>query len=103
MPVKVQTNYRKYPAGIKQHLVERIRDRRFLPGMAEELASWLQTRPSAPDMREPPAGWHKKFSPFTVCGEGEFVKMLFTIYSPGAPRKGSVDLDRRKPPASADR
>jgi hypothetical protein len=78
--VKVQTNYRKYPAGIKQHLVERIRDGRFLPGMAEELASWLQTRPSAPDMREPPAGWHKKFSPFTVCGEGEFVKMLFTIY-----------------------
>jgi hypothetical protein len=27
------------------------------------------------------------------------VKTLFTIYSPGMPRKASVDLDERKPPA----
>jgi hypothetical protein len=93
MPVKVQTDYRKYPSGIIQHLVERIRDRRFLVSMAEELAGWLQTRPSAPDLRESPAGWHKKFSSFTVCREGEFLKTLFTIYSPGTPRNSSVDLD----------
>jgi len=74
MPIKVQTNYHKYPTEIKQHLIERIRDRRFLPGMAQELANWLQTRPSAPDLHEYPAGWHKKFSSFMVCGEGEFVK-----------------------------
>lgn len=99
MPIEVQTNYHKYPSGIRQHLIERIRDRRFLPGMAQELASWLQTRPSAPDLHESPAGWHKKFSSFTICGEGEFVKTLFTIYSPGSPREGSIDLDERKPPA----
>jgi hypothetical protein len=93
MPISVQTNYHKYPAAIKQHLVERIRDRRFLPGMAEELAIWLQSRPSVPNLQESPAGWHKRFSSFTVCGEGEFLKTLFTIYSPGTPRKGSVDLD----------
>jgi hypothetical protein len=61
--------------------------------MARELANWLQTRPFAPDHDESPAGWHKNFSSFTVCGEGEFVKTLFTIYSPGKPRKGSIDLD----------
>lgn len=94
MPVKVQMDYRKYPSGIKQHLIERFRDRRFQAAMAQELASWLQTRPSAPDLRESPAGWHKKFSSFTVCGEGEFLKTLFTIYSPGGPRKESVDLDQ---------
>ena len=94
MPVRVQTNYHKYPDPIKRHLVERIRDRRFLPAMAEEMAKWLQTRPSVPDLVESPAGWHKKFSSFTVCGEGEFVKTLFTIYSPGSPREDSVDLDR---------
>jgi hypothetical protein len=103
MPVKVQTNYHKYPFAIKQHLIERIRDRRFLPGMAEELADWLQTRPSAPDLHESQAGWHKKFSSFTVCGEGEFVKTLFTIYSPGRPREGSLDLDERKPPGRTAR
>ncbi len=62
--------------------------------MAQELASWLQTRPSAPDLRESPAGWYKRFSSFTVCGEGEFVKTLFTIYSP---RKASIDLDEWSP------
>ena len=93
MPIKVQTDYQKYPSAIKQHLIARIRDRRFTLGMAEELATWLQTRPWAPDPQESAAGWFKKFSSFTVCGEGEFVKTLFTIYSPGAPRKGSVDLD----------
>lgn len=91
MPTKVQTDYRKYPVAIKQHLIERIRDRRFLPGMAQELAVW--TRPFAPDLEESPAGWHKKFSSFTVCGEGEFLKTLFTIYFPGTPRQKSVDLD----------
>jgi hypothetical protein len=71
--------------------------------MAEELADWLQTRPSAPDLHESPAGWHKKFSSFTVGGEGEFVKTLFTIYSPGSPREGSLDLDQRKPPGRTAR
>jgi hypothetical protein len=61
--------------------------------MAKELAIWLQSRPYAPDLRESPAGWHKKFSSFTVCDEGEFLKTLFTIYSPGTTRKGSVNLD----------
>jgi hypothetical protein len=92
MPIKVQTDYRKYPAAIKLHLIERIRDRRFLPAMAHELADWLATRPSAPDLQESPAGWHIKFPSFTICGEGEFLKTLFTIYAPGNPRKGSIDL-----------
>jgi hypothetical protein len=96
MPIKVQTNYYKYPPGIKQHLIDRIRDRRFLPGMAEELSRWLQTRPSVPDLSESAAGWYKEFSSFTICGEGEFVKTIFTIYSPGSPRKDSVNLDEWK-------
>lgn len=97
MPTNVQTDYRKYPAAIKQHLIERIRDRRFLPSMAQELADWLGTRPSAPDPQESPAGWHRRFSSFTVCGEGEFIKTLFTIYAPGNPRKGSIDLVEWQP------
>jgi hypothetical protein len=97
MATRVQTNYRLYPAAIKRHLVERIRDRRFLPSMGQELADWLQTRPFAPGLKESPVGWHKKFASFTVCGEGEFLKTLFTIYSPGTPRKNSIDLDEWEP------
>jgi hypothetical protein len=92
MPIRVQTHYNKYPAYIKQHLLQRFRDRRLTAGMAQELAAWLQARPVVPDLAESPAGWHKKFSSFTVCGEGEFIKTLFTIYSPGTPRRGSVAL-----------
>jgi hypothetical protein len=92
MPIRVQTDYNKYPASIKHHLLQRFRDRRLTAGMAQELATWLQTRPIVPDLQESPAGWHKKFSSFTVCGEGEFIKTLFTIYSPGTPRRGSVAL-----------
>jgi hypothetical protein len=95
--MRVQTDYNKYPATIKQHLLQRFRDRKFTLGMAQELAEWLQTRPVVPDLTESPAGWHKKFSSFTVCGEDEFLKTLFTIYAPGIPRRGSVDLDRWSP------
>jgi hypothetical protein len=64
--------------------------------MGQELAEWLRSRPIAPDLQESPSGWHKKFSSFTACGEGEFLKTLFTIYAPGTPRKGSIDLDNWK-------
>ena len=93
MPVNVETNYHKYPSSIKQQLIQRFRDRRFTAGMAQELADWLLARPLAPDLLESPSGWHKNFSSFTVCGEGAFLKTLFTIYAPGTPRKKSVDLD----------
>jgi hypothetical protein len=63
--------------------------------MAEELDSWLKTGPSAPDFNESPsgAGWHKRFGSFTILGEGECIKTVFTIYAPGKPRPHSVDLD----------
>ncbi len=97
MSVKVQTDYNKYPASIREHLVERFRDRGFTAGMAQEVAEWLRTRPLAPDLQESPMGWYKEFSSFTICGEGEFAMTLFTIYAPGTPRKGSIDLDQWRP------
>ncbi len=62
--------------------------------MAIELDEWLKSGPEAPDLEEAPEGWHKVFRSFTICGEGECIKTLFTIYSPGKPRRGSIDLDR---------
>lgn len=97
MPIRVQTDYHKYPVAIKEHLIQRFRDRRFTAGMAVEMADWLRTRPMVPDIAEAPMGWYKKFRSFVLCGEGQFVKTLFTIYAPGSPRKGSVDLDQWQP------
>jgi len=68
--------------------------RQFLASMAVELDEWLKSNPEAPHLEEVPEGWHKFFDSFTICGEDECIKTLFTIYAPGKPRRGSVDLDR---------
>jgi hypothetical protein len=58
------------------------------------LDSWLTAGPYAPDLVEAPDGWHKVFQSFTVCGEGECLKTVYTIYAPGNPRPKSIDLDQ---------
>jgi hypothetical protein len=78
----------------REHLRERVDKRQFLVPMAMELSAWLETKPDAPDSEEAPQGWHKLFDSFTICGEGECIKTLFTIYAPGKPRRGSIDLDK---------
>jgi len=73
--------------------LDRVEKRVLVLPMAKELDAWLKTQPDAPDLEESPAGWFKKFSSFTVCGEGECIKTLFTIYVPGECRADAVDLD----------
>ena len=77
----------------RDHLRQRVDQRQFLVPMAMELDAWLKGNPEAPDLTEAPEGWHKCFDSFTICGEGECIKTLFTIYAPGSPRRRSVDLD----------
>ena len=77
----------------RDHLRDRVDQRQFLARMALELDVWLKTNPEAPDLEEAPYGWHKLFDSFTVLGEGECIKTVFTIYAPGRPRPGSADLD----------
>ena len=76
------------------HLRDRVDQRQFLAPMAMELDAWLKTAPEAPDLKEASQGWHKFFDSFTILGEGECIKTVFTIYAPGKPRRGSVDLDQ---------
>jgi hypothetical protein len=77
----------------RDHLRDRVDQRQFLAPMAIELDAWLKTGPEAPGLEEASEGWHKVFKSFTVCGEGECIKTLFTIYAPGKPRRHSVDLE----------
>jgi hypothetical protein len=78
----------------REHLLDRVDKRHFLASMAIELDEWLKSGPQAPNLEEAPEGWHKFFGSFTICGEGECIKTLFTIYSPGKPRRGCIDLDK---------
>jgi hypothetical protein len=59
----------KLPDHLLVHLLTRVRERSISSEQLILLARWLDSQP------EVPAGkWFKKFSGFTVCGEGEFVK-----------------------------
>jgi hypothetical protein len=77
----------------RDHLRDRVDKRQFLAPRALELNEWLMSSPEAPDLQEVPEGWHKFFDSFTICGEGDCIKTLFTIYAPGKPRRNSIDLD----------
>src|SRR2546425_1652719 len=76
----------------RDHLRDRVDQRQFLAPMAIELDEWLKSNPEAPDLEEAPEDWHQFFDSFTICGEGECIKTLFTIYAPmgaAAPELGN--------------
>ena len=69
--------------------------RQFLASMATELDEWFKRAPEAPNLDEAPGRLAQSFSTLSrICGEGECIKTLYTIYAPGKPRRGSVDLDK---------
>jgi hypothetical protein len=94
--VKIQTNTRHWPSGVREHLKERLADRRFKVEWASILQAWFSTNPEAPDLQEAPQGWHKCFPQvpdLLICGEGQFWKTLYTPFERGNPRPRSIDLD----------
>lgn len=59
----------RIPAGIRNHLIERMRDRNISLDDLNQLRVWLETRPSVPD-----GTWYKDFGSFKLCGEGKYPK-----------------------------
>jgi hypothetical protein len=65
----------RIPAAIRDHLVERMRDRHISLEDLNQLRGWLETKPNVP------AGlWYKDFGSFKLCGEGRYPK---TFLLPG--------------------
>ena len=59
----------KLPPVLLTHLLTRMRRRNISFEQIVSLARWLDTEPEVPDGK-----WFRRFSDFTVCGEGEFIK-----------------------------
>ena len=57
------------PVALRDHLFERLRERRI---SAEDLYELKRWRESAPDAPEGP--WYKDFGSFKICGEGRYPK-----------------------------
>jgi hypothetical protein len=56
----------RIPAGIRNHLIERMRDRSI---NLNDLRVWLEAKPIVPTRP-----WYKDFGSFKLCGEGKYPK-----------------------------
>ena len=57
------------PLAVRQHLVDRMRDRSITLEDLNQLRLWIESSPTTPDGQ-----WFKDFGSFKICGEGPFPK-----------------------------
>jgi hypothetical protein len=57
------------PPGVRQRLIERMRDRAISVSELNELRLWIESRPDVPE-----GDWHKDFGSFSLCGDGSYPK-----------------------------
>ena len=57
------------PRALRDHLFDRLRDRKITVEDLYQLKLWRESEPDAPD-----GPWVKDFGSFKVCGEGRFPK-----------------------------
>jgi hypothetical protein len=61
--------WENFPEGVRQHLVERMRDRAIGIADLNQLRLWIETRPEVPE-----GDWYKDFGSFKLCGRGSLAK-----------------------------
>lgn len=59
----------KLPAALRDHLFDRLAERKITAEDLYQLKLWRDTDPDAPE-----GPWFKDFGSFKVCGEGRFPK-----------------------------
>jgi len=59
----------RIPAAIREHLVERMHDRKIGLDDLNRLRIWMESKPEAPEGQ-----WYKDFGSFKLCGEGKYPK-----------------------------
>jgi len=57
------------PAALRDHLFERLRERKITAEDLYRLKEWRETEPDAPD-----GHCYKDFGTFKICGEGPYPK-----------------------------
>jgi len=55
------------PIALRDHLFERVRERKIAADDLWKLKTWRESKPEAPD-----GLWYKDFGSFKVCGEGKY-------------------------------
>jgi hypothetical protein len=63
------TNWSHLPSAIRDHLIERMRDRKISLNDLNQLRIWIESKPHVPE-----GPWYKDFGSFKLCGEGSYPK-----------------------------
>jgi hypothetical protein len=63
--------WKDLPPALRDHLFDRLRDRRITVEDLYRLKLWRESEPEAPE-----GPWFKNFGSFKVCGEGKYPKTL---------------------------
>jgi len=72
------------PPALRDHLFDRLRERKITVDDLYQLKLWRESEPEAPD-----GEWFKDFGSFKVCGEGKYPK---TFLLRGQVAKGAETL-----------
>jgi hypothetical protein len=70
------------PPALRQHLFDRLEERKITVDDLYQLKLWRESEPEAPD-----GEWYKDFGSFKICGEGKFPK---TFLLKGQAAKGKA-------------
>lgn len=62
-------NWSRLPQAVRDHLVERMRDRKISLDDLNQLRLWIETKPHVPE-----GPWYKDFGSVKLCGEGALPK-----------------------------
>src|SRR6267143_6645770 len=57
------------PEGVRQHLIDRMRDRAISIADLNQLRVWIESKPEVPE-----GDWYKDFGSFKICGHGSYPK-----------------------------
>ena len=68
------------PPNVRQHLIDRMRDRAISLADLNQLRLWIENRPAVPE-----GDWYKDFGSFKICGHGSYPK---TFLLPGPSSQG---------------
>jgi hypothetical protein len=71
----------KLSVAVRQHLVERMRDRSISIADLNQLRLWIESKPDVPG-----GEWYRDFGSFKLCGQGSYPK---TFLLRGQPAKGT--------------
>lgn len=62
-------HWENFPEGVRQHLIDRMRDRAISIADLNLLRLWVETKPEVPE-----GDWYKDFGSSKICGRGSLAK-----------------------------